>query len=86
MHAPGMHTHGPEATPVGAFPAETGEAAFAALSEIVNRLDSDPATDWEKVSIRTLRDHLVDMHRLMLDAEVDERPVPGGFTTRITGE
>jgi len=78
-----MHSHGSQAPE---SPRETGEAAFAALAEIVGRLDADPTTDWEKVSIRTLRDHLVDMHRLTLDAEVDEQLAAGGFTARITGE
>lgn len=67
------------------LPEETGEAAFAALAEMVARLDADPATDWEKVSIRALRDHLVDMHRLVTETVVEERPVPGGFTARVTG-
>lgn len=68
------------------LPRETGEAAFASLAEIVARLDADPATDWERVSIRTLREHLVDMHHLVTEAVVEEREVGGGFSARVTGD
>jgi len=80
-----QHSHPMHHTADPAPPSETGEAAFAGLAEMVARLDADPATDWERVSIRALRDHLVDMHRLVTEAVVDERPVPGGFTARVTG-
>ncbi|MBA84206.1 MAG: hypothetical protein CML60_00540 [Rhodobacteraceae bacterium] len=51
-------------------PSETGQSAFAALSEIVQILSQDPRTDWSKVNIQALRDHLVDMDLVTTQATV----------------
>ena len=40
-------------------PIEAGESAFAAIQEIVALLNADPKTDWSKVDIDALRQHLV---------------------------
>ncbi len=48
-------------------PLQHGQATFAALIEIVALLESDPETDWRNVDIDALREHLLDMNRLMLD-------------------
>lgn len=40
---------------------EVGQSAFAAISEIVEILEDDPETDWTKVNISALQNHLVDM-------------------------
>ncbi len=42
-------------------PTEVGQSAFAAISEIVEILEDDPETDWTKVNIGALQNHLVDM-------------------------
>lgn len=47
---------------------ETGQSAFAAISEIVQILSEDPKTDWTKVDIQALRDHLVDMELVTTQA------------------
>lgn len=52
------------------MPTEPGQSAFATIAEIVTILQDNPDTDWSKVSIRTLREHLVDMDLVTLDAEV----------------
>ena len=44
------------------LPVEAGQAAFAALAEIVAILNADPKTDWTKVNLSDLRDHLIDMN------------------------
>lgn len=49
-------------------PTETGQSAFAAISEIVGILENDPNTDWKKVDIQKLRDHLVDMDLVVKQA------------------
>ncbi|WP_164662130.1 hypothetical protein [Tropicibacter sp. Alg240-R139] len=51
-------------------PTETGQSAFAAIAEIVQILSDDPDTDWAKVNIRALRDHLVDMELVTTEANV----------------
>lgn len=82
QHTPGMtHQAG-----TGDPPAESGQAAFAAISEIVARLDADPATDWSEVSVERLRQHLIDMDHVTLRSRVSQREAPGGFTAEVTGE
>ncbi len=54
---------------------QPGQAAFGALSEVVSILQADPTTDWSKVDVTRLRDHLVDMDEVVMRAaaEVQER-------------
>ncbi len=65
-------------------PTETGEAAFAAVAEIVAILSSDPETEWSRVDIDALRAHLVDMSELMLRAEVETTEEPNGLRMRVS--
>jgi hypothetical protein len=74
QHHPGMS---------GQMPA--GQDAFAAIAEIVRLLESDPGTDWSKVDLERLRQHLIDMNEVMLRAAVKTTPVPGGLAVDITG-
>jgi hypothetical protein len=91
-HAPGMsHDHGAAAQPAagtGVAPTaatQTGQAAFAAIAEIVRILEADPTTEWSKVDLEALRQHLIDMDDLTLRAQVTMRPVTGGATFTVTG-
>lgn len=77
--------HGTEAAPVEAAPVEAGQSAFAAMAEIVAILQADPATDWDKVDLAALRQHLVDMDDLMLRSTAVAEQVPGGLRLRISG-
>jgi hypothetical protein len=97
--APGqMHDHGPShggdmhAQHMQAMremsaggPTLPGQDAFGAIAEIVRILDADPATDWSKVDIERLRQHLIDMNEVVLRSEVKPTPVPGGLAMDITG-
>lgn len=74
-----------EAVAPSSVPTASGQAAFAAMGEIVRMLEADPATDWSTVSITRLREHLRDMDEVTLRAAVTERPVEGGFTADVTG-
>jgi hypothetical protein len=89
QHTPGMvHTPGAEmsaAKPV-ALPREGGQSAFAAVGEISNMLQADPATDWSKVDIDALRGHLLDMDNVMMRARVTTTPVPGGARFDVAGD
>ncbi|MDO9521456.1 MAG: hypothetical protein Q7L19_14690 [Pseudohongiella sp.] len=67
-------------------PTEAGQDAFAAIQEIVSILSADPATDWSKVNIDALRDHLVDMHRVTLYAQVAGEQIEGGMRYTVTGD
>lgn len=70
--------------PGNQLPQETGQSAFAAIAEVTTRLVADPATDWSKVNIGALRNHLVDMDNVTLRSEVAARPVPGGARFEVT--
>lgn len=67
-------------------PKETGQAAFAAIAEIVKILEADPKTDWSKVDLEALRQHLIDMDDVMLRANVTSESIPGGARFTVTGE
>lgn len=66
--ASAQHAH-----PGSGGPSETGQSAFAAISEIVQILSDDLHTDWTKVNIQALRDHLVDMDLVTTEATIATR-------------
>lgn len=66
-------------------PTEPGQAAFGAIQEIVQILDADPKTDWSKVDLEGLRQHLIDMNEVTLHAEVAPKPIKGGLEMAVTG-
>ena len=67
-------------------PTETGQSAFAAIAEIVQILNDDPETDWDKVNIQALRDHLVDMDLVMTQAVVSARTEGRTVEFSVTGD
>jgi hypothetical protein len=69
----------------GGGPTMPGQDAFGAIAEVVRILEADPATDWSKVDIERLRQHLIDMNEVVLRAAVKQAPVPGGLAMEITG-
>lgn len=83
----GMHggMHGQQS---GAFnvPAMPGQDAFGTIQEIVQILQADPTTDWSKVNIGALRQHLIDMNEVTLHAAAAERLLDNGIEIAVTGE
>ena len=69
-----------------ALPHEGGQAAFAAIQEIVTMLQADPHTDWSKVNIEALRQHLIDMDNVTLRADATSQDINGGVRFLVTGE
>ena len=67
------------------FPLEQGQAGFAAIAEIVTMLSNDPNTQWDKVNIDALREHLVDMDELILRATVKTTEGNGAIIFEVTG-
>ncbi len=65
---------------------QPGQGAFAAIQEIVEILAADPKTDWSKVNIDALRQHLSDMNNVTLAANVKSEPIGGGMRFDVTGE
>ena len=48
-------------------------------------LEADPDTDWSKVNLTTLHEHLVDMDEVTLRAAVKEQPTDHGLRIEISG-
>jgi hypothetical protein len=80
-----------QAQPLGQAPAQAagptlpGQDAFGAIQEVVRILEADPATDWAKVNLERLRQHLIDMNEVTLRSEVKAVTVPGGLAMDVTG-
>jgi hypothetical protein len=74
--------HGGEAT----APTMPGQEAFGTIQEIVRILEAEPATDWSKVNIGALREHLIDMDEVTMRARAVERPLVDGVEITVTGE
>ena len=74
---PGMHT--------ASTPTIPGQDAFGAIQEIVQILEADPKTDWSKVDLEGLRQHLIDMNGVTLKAEATPKQIDGGLEIAITG-
>jgi hypothetical protein len=79
----GMHGH--HAGMAAAAPTLPGQDAFGAIQEIVRMLEADPSTDWSKVDLESLRQHLIDMNEVTLRAEVAATPIDGGLAIAVTG-
>jgi hypothetical protein len=56
--------HGASTTPT-----MPGQDVFGAVQEVVGILDADPKTDWSKVDLEALRQHLIDMNEVTLKAD-----------------
>jgi hypothetical protein len=72
---------GPATTP----PRMPGQDAFGAMAEVVRILEADPGTDWSKVDMERLRQHLIDMDEVVLRSSIKASQVPGGLSMDITG-
>lgn len=67
-------------------PTMPGQEAFGTIQEIVRILESDPTTDWSKVNIGALREHLVDMDEVTMRAEAREQGLDDGLKITVTGQ
>jgi hypothetical protein len=90
VHTPGMSHDSAMATMPGmsaavAAPTRAGQEAFATIGEIVRILEADPRTDWSKVDLEALRQHLMDMDDVTMRAVVRATNVDGGATFDVQG-
>lgn len=83
MNMPGMDHDGMMARSAGLR--ESGQSAFGAITEIVDRLEADPNTDWTHVDIPALRQHLVDMNEVTLNADIRAEPAGNAIRYVVTG-
>ncbi|MBI3351643.1 MAG: hypothetical protein HY036_03610 [Nitrospirae bacterium] len=67
-------------------PTLPGQDAFGAIQEIVQILEREPNTDWNKVDLEKLRQHLIDMNEVILRSEVKSRQIPSGLSMEIIGK
>ena len=67
------------------IPTMPGQDAFGAIQEIVRILEADPKTDWSKVNLEALRQHLIDMSEVTLKADAVTKPIDGGIEVTVTG-
>lgn len=82
-----MQMHGQGALQTGMnVPSLPGQDAFGAIQEIVRMLEADPKTDWSKVNLEALRQHLIDMNEVTLSADAAPTPIDGGLEIGITGD
>ena len=49
---------------------EAGNAIFGTIQETIKMLDTDPNTNWEKVDLEGLRQHLIDMENFTTGVDV----------------
>jgi len=77
-----MQMHGQTADGTPTMP---GQDAFGAIQEIVRILEADPKTDWSKVNLEALRQHLIDMSEVTLKADAVTKPIDGGIEVTVTG-
>jgi hypothetical protein len=80
------HVHQPGMTHDSSPAREAGQAAFAAIAEITAMLMADPNTDWSKVNMEALRQHLIDMNEVTMNSVVRAEPVAGGTRFIVTGQ
>jgi hypothetical protein len=71
--------------PVSTTPTLPGQDAFGAIQEVVGILDADPKTDWSKVDLEALRQHLIDMNEVTLKADATPKQIGGGLEIAVTG-
>lgn len=75
----------PDSVPRARVATLPGQDAFGAIAEVVKILKGDPATEWSKVNLEALRQHLIDMHDVTLNSVVRSEEVPGGVLLTVTG-
>jgi hypothetical protein len=78
--------HGAMTAPGSATPTNPGQDAFGTIQEILRILEADPHTEWSKVNIDALREHLIDMNEVTLHANARKSVIDGGLRIEVTGE
>ena len=83
-HTPGMvHPTNSAAT---TLPTLAGQDAYAAVAEVVRILEADSTTDWSRVNLEALRQHLIDLNEVTLHSAARQTPIEGGLSIEVTGE
>lgn len=84
LHTDAM-TH-PAAPAAGVvLPTLPGQAAYGAIAEIATLLQADSTTNWARVDLEAVRQHLIDMDEVTLRSSVVQQPVDRGARLEVTG-
>lgn len=75
--------HGGKKSNLKSIPTMPGQDAFGTIQEILALLEADPSTDWSRVDINGLREHLVDMDLLITGTNATEKSVDGGLEISV---
>ena len=67
-------------------PSMPGQEVFGTIQEVVHILEAAPNTDWSKVDIKSLRQHLIDMDKVTINADVETNELENGLEMKVTGE
>jgi len=63
---------------------EPGIDMFATIQEVIEKLNADPDTDWAKVNLEALRQHLRDMFEFSYNVDVlSQQPIEHGVKIRV---
>lgn len=63
---------------------EAGNDIFATISEVIDNLNANPNTDWSKVNISALKEHLLDMRDMIINVEVvSQKEIKNGIEILI---
>lgn len=63
---------------------EPGNEIFGTIQEVVQQLEADPTTDWSKVDLESLRQHLLDMKAFTEEVSViSKEPVENGVLIKV---
>ena len=64
-----------------------GNEIFGTIQEVVHKLEADPNTDWSKVNLEALRQHLSDMKAFTEEVQVvDKKPITNGVKIWVRPE
>jgi len=79
-HSSGQHSGHAHSGSQSAVPlTEAGNDTYGTLQEALQQLLADPKTDWSKVNMEALRQHLVDMNNFTVNIDiVQQTPIKNG--------
>lgn len=61
-----------------------GNEIFGTIQEVVQKLEANPNTDWSKVDLEALRQHLLDMKAFTEEVNViSKKPIDNGVEVRV---
>lgn len=79
LNAQSNHATSPLTTP--------GNEIFGTIQEVITKLEADPSTDWSKVDLEALRQHLLDMKAFTEEVSViSQKPFENGVEIKVKPE